>query len=232
MKEFTKDELKKYNGENGQPAYVAMGGKVYDVSGSKMWKQGQHMRRHSAGNDLTEDFTQAPHGEDVLERVQQVGVLKGASAAAQSSGDVPAWARLLLDFHPHPIAVHFPQAFLTFAPIFLILFYITGNAHLERTAFYMLLTGALMSIPTVVTGFFHWIYKYAKSNGGIYYFKIGMSFVVMILAWVVVALHASKAPLPREPKDTTLLVLYVLLMPVIATIGHAGGIIVFGGKKK
>ncbi|MGE4547308.1 MAG: cytochrome b5 domain-containing protein, partial [Desulfurella sp.] len=31
---MTKDELKKYNGENGMPSYVAYKGKVYDVSDS------------------------------------------------------------------------------------------------------------------------------------------------------------------------------------------------------
>jgi Predicted heme/steroid binding protein len=32
MKQFTLEELKQYNGENGQPAYVAIDGIVYDVS--------------------------------------------------------------------------------------------------------------------------------------------------------------------------------------------------------
>ena len=30
---FTKNELAQYNGQNGQPAYVAVQGVVYDVSG-------------------------------------------------------------------------------------------------------------------------------------------------------------------------------------------------------
>lgn len=31
-KTFTREELAKFNGQNGQPAYVAISGTVYDVS--------------------------------------------------------------------------------------------------------------------------------------------------------------------------------------------------------
>ena len=53
MKEFDADELAGFNGENGNPIYVAYDGKVYDVSESKLWRKGQHMKRHRSGNDLT-----------------------------------------------------------------------------------------------------------------------------------------------------------------------------------
>lgn len=32
MKKFTREELAQYDGKNGNPAYVAYKGKVYDVS--------------------------------------------------------------------------------------------------------------------------------------------------------------------------------------------------------
>jgi len=34
LMEFTLEDLKKFNGKNGTPAYVACDGKVYDVSDS------------------------------------------------------------------------------------------------------------------------------------------------------------------------------------------------------
>ena len=43
MKEFDADELAGFNGENGNPTYIAYDGKVYDVSESKLWRNGQHM---------------------------------------------------------------------------------------------------------------------------------------------------------------------------------------------
>ena len=68
MKEFKADELAEYNGENGKPIYIAYEGKVYDVSQSKLWRKGLHMKRHRAGHDLTNDLQAAPHEEDVIQR--------------------------------------------------------------------------------------------------------------------------------------------------------------------
>ena len=41
-KTFTREELAKFNGQNGQPAYVAISGTVYDVSNKAAWKGGKH----------------------------------------------------------------------------------------------------------------------------------------------------------------------------------------------
>ena len=49
MKEFSAQELLEYNGEDGKPVYIVHQGKVYDVSDSKLWKTGLHMKRHPAG---------------------------------------------------------------------------------------------------------------------------------------------------------------------------------------
>lgn len=76
MREFTLEELAMYDGRNGNPAYVACNGKVYDVSASFLWKDGSHQVFHRAGVDLTEALERAPHGDDVLERFPVVGVLR------------------------------------------------------------------------------------------------------------------------------------------------------------
>ncbi len=61
MQEFTAEDLARYDGKNGQPAYVAYQGKVYDVSGSEMWTEGEHEGMHFAGHDLTDEQADAPH---------------------------------------------------------------------------------------------------------------------------------------------------------------------------
>ena len=77
LKKFTVKELEEYNGKDGKPAYVAFQGKVYDLSQSSLWGGGDHMGRHHAGKDMTEEVAFAPHGEEVLERkkVKLVGKL-------------------------------------------------------------------------------------------------------------------------------------------------------------
>lgn len=74
-KKITLEELKQYNGKNGKPAYIAYQGKVYDVSQSKLWSDGDHMGLHEAGKDLTEDIDLAPHREEVLERAKLIGTI-------------------------------------------------------------------------------------------------------------------------------------------------------------
>jgi predicted heme/steroid binding protein len=74
-KKFTLQELAKFDGRDGKPAYVALNGKVYDVSESAFWLGGDHLGAHQAGKDLTEDIDLAPHGPENLNRVKLVGAL-------------------------------------------------------------------------------------------------------------------------------------------------------------
>jgi predicted heme/steroid binding protein len=72
---LTKEDLAKYNGKNGMPAYVAVDGVVYDVSGVKAWKNGRH-EGNSAGSDLTLKIKKnSPHGMLVLKKLKVVGKL-------------------------------------------------------------------------------------------------------------------------------------------------------------
>jgi predicted heme/steroid binding protein len=74
---FTLDELSQFDGKNGRPAYVGYKGKVYDVTDSDQWLDGDHMG-HMAGQDLTEEMDIAPHADDVMEKMKAVGVLAGS----------------------------------------------------------------------------------------------------------------------------------------------------------
>ncbi len=56
---MTKAELSSYDGQNGQPAYVAVGDDIYDVTDSSSWQNGLHEGEHQAGRDLTEELKTA-----------------------------------------------------------------------------------------------------------------------------------------------------------------------------
>lgn len=75
LRKFSLEELKQLDGREGHPAYIAYKGKVYDVSESFLWAEGDHQGQHVAGKDLTGDMKLAPHGEEMLERAKLVGVL-------------------------------------------------------------------------------------------------------------------------------------------------------------
>jgi predicted heme/steroid binding protein/uncharacterized membrane protein len=65
-KRLTLEDLHHFDGEENRPAYFAYKGKVYDVSSSKLWKGGTHLKKHSAGADLTDILKTAPHGEEKI----------------------------------------------------------------------------------------------------------------------------------------------------------------------
>lgn len=73
--ELTLEDLTAYDGKEGRPAYFAFEGKIYDATQSRLWKQGVHMGRHNAGEDLTEALKLAPHGQEKVSSMATVGGL-------------------------------------------------------------------------------------------------------------------------------------------------------------
>ena len=70
---FNQAELAKYNGQAGQPAYVAVAGVVYDVTGIAAWTGGKH-HGNVAGRELTSVIdAKSPHGRSVLKKLRVVG---------------------------------------------------------------------------------------------------------------------------------------------------------------
>jgi predicted heme/steroid binding protein len=76
MRSSTQEELSQHSDRDGVPPYVAHEGKVYDVSGSFLWRGGRHQASHRAGQDLTGQLGRAPHGADRPERFPVVGELQ------------------------------------------------------------------------------------------------------------------------------------------------------------
>jgi predicted heme/steroid binding protein/uncharacterized membrane protein len=80
---LTPEELSRFDGSEKRPAYVAYQRKIYDVTSSKLWVEGNHVRKHLAGNDLTEALKTAPHGEEKIFQMPQVGELISSEGKAQ-----------------------------------------------------------------------------------------------------------------------------------------------------
>ncbi len=74
-KQFTKKELAEFDGKEGRPAYVAVDGVVYDVTGLGTWTDGKH-NGVLAGKDLTNEIKNiSPHGVSKLKGLTVVGKL-------------------------------------------------------------------------------------------------------------------------------------------------------------
>jgi len=71
---YTRSELALRNGQDRPEIWIAWDGKIYDVTESRLWKSGKHYE-HWAGQDLTEELADSPHGRRVFEGREPIGVL-------------------------------------------------------------------------------------------------------------------------------------------------------------
>ena len=72
---FSRNQLALRNGQDKPEIWVALRGNIYDVTTSRLWKNGKHYE-HWAGQDLTEELADAPHTEKVFDKFKIIGKLK------------------------------------------------------------------------------------------------------------------------------------------------------------
>ncbi len=77
LPEYTVQQLALRNGQDREEVWCAYRGIIYDVSESRLWRQGKHYE-HWAGQDLTHELADAPHTEKVFSRFTPVGKLKNS----------------------------------------------------------------------------------------------------------------------------------------------------------
>jgi predicted heme/steroid binding protein len=74
MKKYSLQQLALRNGHDRAEIWIAFKGTIYDVSNSKLWKNGTHYE-HWSGQDLTAELKDAPHTEKVFEKLKVIGEL-------------------------------------------------------------------------------------------------------------------------------------------------------------
>jgi len=75
LKEITRAQLALRNVQDRPDVWVAFKGFVYDVTDSRLWRNGKHYE-HWAGQDLTDELKDAPHTEQVFGKFKVIGVLQ------------------------------------------------------------------------------------------------------------------------------------------------------------
>ncbi|MEN8154593.1 MAG: cytochrome b5 domain-containing protein, partial [Acidobacteriota bacterium] len=175
-----KEELKEYDGKEGRPAYVAYKGNIYDVTNSKLWKNGSHINRHFAGEDLTDQMSVAPHGDDIMSRFEIVGTFEAEEITEEHDkmDRLRDWYR---KFHPHPVFIHFPMGLFFFSAIMQLLFLIFNYSPYENAAFYSLLIAAVTSIPATLSGIFSWWLNYQTMLTRTFKMKLYLSIILVLL---------------------------------------------------
>jgi predicted heme/steroid binding protein/uncharacterized membrane protein len=221
MREFDVEEIEKFNGKNGEPAYLAYRGKVYDLTGSKMWKGGVHMNRHHAGKDLTTDIQAAPHDPSVLERYSQVGTLKQGISERELPGALSLLlARVpFLRRHPHPMTIHFPIAFTFAVLVFNALYLVLGIKAFELTALHCLGAAIFFTPVAIVTGFYTWWLNYQAKRIRPVIIKQRLSFLLLAIE-VVVLVWRLKDPAVLDSLgwQSILYSILVLTMFIVVTV--------------
>lgn len=73
---YTERQLALRNGQDREEIWVAYEGLIYDVSKSRLWRNGKHYE-HWAGQDLTNELDKdAPHTKKVFEKFIVIGKLE------------------------------------------------------------------------------------------------------------------------------------------------------------
>jgi predicted heme/steroid binding protein/uncharacterized membrane protein len=237
MEEFDSTSLSGFNGKDGKPAYIVYQGRVIDVSRSKLWKTGIHMKRHQAGSDLTAEIEAAPHGLEVLDRYPQVGVVRKEEV---SESPMPKFLSRLLNRypllrrHPHPMLVHFPIVFMFAAPLFNLLYLITGIASFEITALHCLGGGILFTPLAILTGWFTWWLNYLARPMRPVTIKIRFSAFLMVVAAAtfIWRIMVSDVLVTLRGFGFLYFVLVLSLIPLVTTIGWFGAQMTFPLKGK
>lgn len=234
-KDLDPTSLSSFDGKDGRPAYVCAGGRIVDVSGSRLWMGGMHMRRHAAGKDLTSDVEAAPHGMEVLDRYPRVGTLRPLPPPV-----IPApvlWALLarllarwpLLRRHPHPATVHFPVVFCVCASFFSVLSALTSNRSFDETAYYCLI-GAVFFVPLgIITGLATWRINYLARPMRPVNIKKHLSCATVVVVAFLAALRTAVPGLPAAMTalGVVYLALVVALAPAVLIVAYYGGLLTF-----
>ncbi len=229
---FTLQELEQFNGKDGQPAYTVVDGVVYDVTASKMWREGLHVRKHQAGKDMSADILLAPHPRDRLERFPRVGVVwTSAPAPVQEAAPrIPFLAGLLYRMHAHPASVHFPIALVAMAVLLDMAVVVLGMCScvpqeltrmLGAASQVNLFLGVLLAPAAILSGLVDWKFQFDGVATRLFRWKIGLSVLFMVVAGLALLCLLTGFGGPSYH------LLLWSLAPMVMALGFVGGKITF-----
>ncbi len=222
-RKFTSEELAEFNGQEGRRAFVAYSGRVFDVTESRLWRNGQHSARHLAGRDLTEMMINAPHDAALLGKFPVVGEI----VKEKMHGALTERVERL---HPHPIIVHFSEALPILGAFFALVFLVQGDPFFEYVSFISILLSGFSSFGCMASGLFSWMVGYERRFTRVFARKIFLSITLTVMISVLLFWRTFDPDVLTGFGDLAALYLLIVfaLVPVTTLLGHYGGKIVYG----
>lgn len=188
---MTLEKLKQYNGNNGQKAYIAYKGNIYDVTHSPLWQNGMHQGMHQAGLDLTDAMQNAPHEADVFSGFDIVDTLEEEDEDEESDTDTIDWGKWYRKYHPHPMLVHFPIALHLFAVGLNIIFLFNQDTSFATAAFYSFFLAIIMGFFAMLSGILSWKINYKMAFTQIFIIKLSLSILTFLLGIVGIGIYLN-----------------------------------------
>jgi len=224
---MTLQELKRYDGQNGQKAYIAYKGKVYDVTSSPLWKNGIHQNMHKAGQDLTEVLKNAPHGEEVFSRFTVVDTL---DSMKEEKFDWVAWYR---KYHPHPMLVHFPIALHLFATGADMIFLFHPTNSLATAVFYTFFIATVTGGLAMVPGILSWKINYNLAMTPVFIIKLLVSMLTLLLGIIAIFVYLENPDMVYGTSYESILYHGIVLLTgmTVIILGYYGGKITWPDKE-
>lgn len=222
------------NGRDGQKAYVAYKGNVYDVTSSGEWVDGKH-HGLSAGMDLTSMMANAPHGDGVFEKFSVVAKLedeKNVNASqTQTKEKLRTWYQ---KYHPHPMISHFPIVLHLLAAVLNILFIFSPKEFYAVAVYYTFFVATVFGVIAMITGFFSWWINYNLSTVRAFIVKIILSFITLFLGIVGIIIYLQNPDVVYGLSPLSITYHFIVFITGISVIiiGYYGGQITWGDKSE
>ena len=187
------------------------------------------MNRHQAGQDLTAYLVEAPHDASVFTRelVALVGELAAATPVAKSG-----LARLLdlyFGLRPHPLAVHFPVAYVMGLAVLLALYLVTRDMLFDMAAYCLLWMAVIMTPVAMLSGGLSWWFNHGHTLTTPFRLKIGGSSTLFILSVIALVLRQTNpaAFTTGQPLGRVYFSLVMLMFVCVGVLGWVGSRIAF-----